>query len=433
MRVLTIRPAGRVHGSLVVPGDKSISHRAVILGSIAEGVTTVYNLLEGEDVLCTIQILKSLGVKMARLKGKWTIEGRGLAGLRPFDGILYCGNSGTTLRLMTGLLAGLPFTSLMTGDASLNSRPMGRVMKPLQAMGARIEEAWRGKKRIIVVHGKALRGIRFKSPVASAQLKSALLLAGLGATGPVVVSEPSRSRDHSERMLKAFGAALKVRGLQVALKPGRLLKARKIIVPGDISSAAFFIVLGLISPDPGSRLLIRHVGLNPTRTGLLDVLKKMGGRISIQRKRIVCGEPVGDLLVRPSRLKGVRIGGAVIPKLIDEIPILAVAAALAKGKTVIRNAEELRIKETDRIHALVTELPKFGVPIRELKDGLEIEGTSVITAGKGMSHGDHRMAMSMAVLATRAAGESTIRDCDCIQTSFPTFSSLFRKVGGKIL
>ncbi len=438
MPSLSIYPSGPLQGTLEMPGDKSLSHRAVIFGSVARGTTQIEHLLEAEDVLCTLEAMRRLGVEIKKTEsGKWRVTGRGIEGLKNPTGELYCGNSGTTLRLLTGLLVGLPVTATLTGDASLNQRPMGRVIEPLLQMGAKIEEKRAPGARWITVFGGSLRGRSFKIPVASAQLKSAILLAGLSSHQRVSVREPVKSRDHSERMLKAFGADLRVNGFTVSLRPGRSLKSQRIVIPGDFSSAAFFLVAGLISPHPQTRVTIRNVGINPTRTGALGILKRMGGKIRVLNRRTVCGEPVGDLVVRSSFLRGTTIAGKIIPSLIDEIPILSIAAAAAEGKTIVQDAEELRIKETDRIHALATELPKFGVTVREQPDGLEIFGLRdrkglSLQGAQGKSAGDHRMAMSLAILGTIAEGVTLIEDTDCISTSFPTFVDLLKKVGGKI-
>lgn len=436
-----VRPVHAFKGTIDLPGDKSVSHRSILFGAIAEGTTTVRNLLEGEDVLHTVAAFRKMGVAIRKKGRVWSVKGVGLKGLRSPKDILDCGNSGTTMRLMIGLLAGSNVNAALTGDSSLNARPMGRVIEPLKAMGATIREVTRNREtlietiRFIEVRGGGVRGGRFKIPMASAQVKSALLLAGLMAGKKVTVTEPLKSRDHSERMLKGMGARVTVKGLSVTLEPVKKLKAQAVIVPGDFSSAAFFLVLGLIQPGPKGRIVIRNVGLNPTRTGALEILQKMGGKIRILRKKIVCGEPVGDLEVRPSRLRGVIIAGEVIPRLIDEVPILAVAASLAQGKTVIRDAGELRVKETDRISALVAELPKFGVLVKERKDGLEIMGSprEALTAAQGLSYGDHRMAMSLAVLGSVIPDAGTrIQDTECVATSFPNFKALMTQVGAKI-
>lgn len=434
MNSLVVHPSNRLSGVIDLPGDKSISHRSVIFGAIAEGTTKITNLLEGEDVLCTVDCFRKMGISISKKGRLWSVEGRGLRGLRRPKSILYCGNSGTTMRLLTGLLAACPFEAILTGDASLNRRPMGRVMEPLRTLGANLEERRSDKGRFLHVRGGDLRPGNFKISVASAQLKTALLLAGLVSGQKMAVTEPVKSRDHTERMLKAFGADLHISngGRTVRLLPSRELKAQEVIVPGDFSSAAFFLVLGLVSGDAKTKIVIRNVGLNKTRTGALEVLKKMGGKIRVLNRKTVCGEPVGDLECRPSRLKGVKISGAIIPRLIDEVPILAVAAAMAQGRTVIRNAEELRVKEADRIRALARELPRFGVAVRELPDGLEIKGGRPLHGAEGRSYGDHRMAMSLAVLGTVCEGATHIDDTDCIATSFPTFVPLLKKVGGRI-
>lgn len=432
MSSLVIRKSQPLRGVIHIPGDKSISHRAVIFGSVAEGMTRIGNLLEGEDVLRTVEIFREMGVKIYRKDGRWIVEGRGVRRLKPPLETLYCGNSGTTLRLMTGFLSGYPFDVSLTGDDSLNRRPMERVIVPLRSMGARIDEIHEGSRRVIRVRGGVLQGGDFKIPVASAQLKSALLLAGLASGRKVRVTEPMKSRDHTERMLKSFGADIRVRGRTASFYPGRRLKGLTLNVPGDFSSAAFFLVAALISPHPKSHVVVRRVGLNRSRVGALEVLKRMGGRIRVFNRKMVCGEPVGDIEARSSRLRGVVISGKIIPRLIDEIPILSVAAAFARGRTVIRDAEELRIKETDRIRAIASELRRFGTDVKEFRDGLEIRGREAIFGARGQSRGDHRMAMSLAVLGTAAQGMTMVDDTDCIATSFPGFTSHLRKLGGRV-
>jgi 3-phosphoshikimate 1-carboxyvinyltransferase len=443
MASYTVRPSSLIHGTVDLPGDKSISHRSVMFGSIADGTTRVRNLLEGEDVLNTVAAFRKMGLKIRKEGKVWIIQGKGFSGLKTPSEVLDCGNSGTTMRLMIGLLAGSGVTATLTGDSSLNARPMGRVIEPLRAMGAWVKEMTEDRSvlneriRLIEVRGGGIRGGRFKIPMASAQVKSALLLAGLMAGRKVKVTEPLKSRDHTERMLKAFGAKVAVKGLSVTVDQTAHLKGQTVIIPGDFSSAAFFLVLGLIHPDPRSKIVIRNVGLNETRIGALEILRKMGGKIRVLRKKIVCGEPVGDLEAKSSRLRGVTIGGSVIPRLIDEIPILAVAAACAKGKTTIRDAEELRVKETDRIAALAAELPKFGIWVQERKDGLEIQGgRDRLKAAEGRSYGDHRMAMSLAVLGsalpTARGAVTRIEDTGCVATSFPNFKHLMAKVGANL-
>ena len=443
LQTLTVSPSPKpLRGVFIVPGDKSISHRAVILGSLASGVTHIEGLLEGEDVLCTVGAMRAMGAKITRLGlGKWKIVGVGEKGLKQPRGVIDCGNSGTTLRLLTGLVSGFPIKVTFTGDDSLNSRPMGRVIEPLQKMGARITTTFKEKNkkgRWITVEGGKLQGGVFKLKVPSAQLKSALLLAGLSSGQPVTVIEPrgTKSRDHSERMLQGFGATLEVRGARVTLRAGSLLQGRKFVVPGDISSAAFFIVAGLIHPNKKTRLVLKNVGINPTRTGLLDVLKKMGAHLALRSIRTVCGEPVADIVVTPAPLRSTKLTAKIMPRLIDEIPIISVAAALAQGRTRIRGAHELRIKETDRIRALVAELSRFGVPVKEYEDGLDIigkgDGGSTLAASSCKSYGDHRMAMSLLILGSVVRGKTEVQDAECIATSFPSFVSLMKKVGNSL-
>ena len=432
MKSYTVIPSVKpLRGIIEVAGDKSISHRSLIFGALAEGSTQIHNMLEGEDVLCTAEILKNLGVTVVKIKNSWKVVSPGLKGLQAptKKGALYCGNSGTTLRLMTGFFSGLPFSVTLTGDASLNKRPMGRVMEPLTQLGAKIVEEKNAQGRFITIHGGELHAGTFSLKVASAQVKTALLLAGLTGGVDIKVKEPLKSRDHSERMLKAFGAKIKVTGLSVSLSRGSQLKPQKLVVPGDISSAAFFIVAALINRQSKTSLTIENIGINPTRVGVLEVLKKMGAKIQLKNKRVVCGEPVADLVVTPSKLKGVTVPKNLIPSLIDEIPILSVAAAMAQGTTKIRGAEELRVKESDRIKSLVTELPKFGISVKEYPDGLDIIGNPEPVGAVSESYGDHRIAMSMTVLASVSKGPSQIRDTECIATSFPNFRDLMEKVG----
>lgn len=396
--------------TLSVPGDKSISHRAIIFSALSNQTVIIQNLLEGEDVLRTIDIFRKLGVVIRKKGSLWVLKGRRPIDLHPYKGVLYCGNSGTTMRLMMGVLAALPFQSELTGDRSLNRRPMERVARPLRQMGAKIEEVSLYGKRIIRVKGPVVRGIDYRSPIASAQLKSALLLAGRHAGLPVKIREPIRSRDHTERMIRLFR------------KP-----VSRLVVPGDPSSAAFFVVAGLIHPD--RKIILKNVGLNPTRTGFLKILKKMGGRIQIQKKRDLFGEPIGDLVVRPSALRATRVGGGIVPSLIDEVPILAVAAVFAKGTSRFANLGELRVKESDRISVLVKELRRFGVKIREQRDGFVIVGGGPFRPAIASSHGDHRIAMALTVLASAITGSSQVRGSACIQTSYPSFKSDLKKLG----
>lgn len=417
---LYITPARRLAGSVKIPGDKSISHRAAMLGALAEGETRIDNFLEGADCLSTLACLRGLGVEIEGPDGgRVTVRGRGSTALQEPREILDAGNSGTTMRLLLGILAGLPFFSVITGDSSLRGRPMGRVAQPLRAMGAVIAGREGGNLAPLAVQGRPLQGIDFISPVASAQLKSAVLLAGLLARGSTKVTEPHLSRDHTERMLAHFGAPVRRDGLAVTLAGGSKLQCRSITVPGDISSAAFFMVAGSIVPE--TDIILEHTGINPTRSGILDVLQAMGADITLLNPRHAGGEPVADIRVRSSRLKGTEIKGSLIPRLIDEIPVLAVAAAVAQGETVIRDAAELRIKETDRLTAIREELGRMGAAIEELPDGLLIKGGGRLKGARCRSRDDHRMAMAAATAGLVAEGETVVVDAECMEVSFPDF------------
>jgi 3-phosphoshikimate 1-carboxyvinyltransferase len=397
-----------------------------MLGSIARGTTTVKGFLRGEDNMATLNAFRAMGVVIEDDGETLAIQGKGLHGLTEPGDVLDCGNSGTSMRLMTGLLAGQRFFSVLTGDQYLRRRPMKRVVGPLALMGAAILGRDGGEKAPLAIAGRPLNGIDYRSPVASAQVKSALLLAGLYAQGPTVVREPHVSRDHSERMLRHFGADLEVAADGVTIRGGRELDGREIVVPGDISSAAFFLVAGLIVP--GSELLIRGVGINPTRTGIIDILTLMGGDLELLNHREVSGEPVADLLVRSSRLQGIEIGGDLIPRAIDEFPVIAVAAALAEGRTVIREARELRVKETDRIAAMAQSLRLAGAAVEETEDGMVVDGKETLAGCVADSHGDHRIAMAMLIAGLAATGATTVNDTACIATSFPTFLRLLEQV-----
>jgi 3-phosphoshikimate 1-carboxyvinyltransferase len=412
-----------------VPGDKSISHRAALLGAIGEGPTEVIGFLEAEDCLSTLTAVERLGVEVVRKgPGHYRIAGVGLTGLQEPDAVLDCGNSGTTARLLLGVLAGQPFWTLLTGDDSLRRRPMARVAAPLRDMGATIVGRAEGSKLPLAVRGKRpLRALHYRLPIASAQVKSALLLAGLWADGPVVVEEPAPSRDHSERMLRQFGARLTTDGSRVALEPGAPLHAATVHVPGDISSAAFFLVAAALVP--GSRVSVRRVSLNPTRTGVLDVLEAMGARVT-RSDLDGAVEPTGTLAVETAALGGTVIGGSLIPRLIDEVPVLAVAAAVASGPTEIRDAGELRVKESDRIAALARELGKMGGRLEERPDGLLIHGGAALEGARVDSGGDHRIAMALAVAGLVARGETVIADTACIATSFPGFVEALNGIAG---
>ncbi|AGB41350.1 3-phosphoshikimate 1-carboxyvinyltransferase [Halobacteroides halobius DSM 5150] len=422
---LKVEPKSKLQGQVKVPGDKSISHRAVMLGSLAEGQTEVKGFLTGEDCLSTVRAFEQLGVKIEGVgEERMIIHGCGLNGLTEPDNVLDLGNSGTTTRLMLGMLAGQDFYSVVTGDDSLRGRPMARVTDPVSQMGGQ----FKGRDDanllpITVVGGQNLKSLTYQSPVASAQVKSSILLAGLYAKGVTKVVEPAKSRDHTERMLEYFGADITVDGLTVSVTGKPKLKGKKVIVPGDISSAAFIMVAGLITDD--SRIVLENVGLNPTRAGVITALEKMDANLELINEREVNGEPIADVVVKSSQLQATTIEGDLIPLLIDEIPILAVAATQAEGKTIIKDAEELRVKETDRIAAMVKELRKLGVEVTERKDGLEIVGPQEIKGGVNcLSYHDHRVAMSLAIAGLIAEQPLKIEEADCINISFPGFKQL---------
>ncbi|QWV98398.1 3-phosphoshikimate 1-carboxyvinyltransferase [Geomonas nitrogeniifigens] len=426
MQSYTVQPAKGVRGEIRVPGDKSISHRSIMFGSIANGVTKVSGFLRGEDALATLEAFRAMGVQIDDDGETVTIVGKGLHGLEEPTDVLDCGNSGTSMRLLTGLLAGQSFFSVLSGDKYLRARPMKRVVGPLSKMGARIGGRAGGEKAPLAIQGSQLKGIEYDSPVSSAQVKSAIMLAGLYADGETVVREPHLSRDHSERMLRAFGANVETFPGGVKVRGGAELTGRDIVVPGDISSAAFFMVAALIVP--GAELVIRGVGVNPTRTGIIDILKGMGGDLELLNERDETGEPVADIRVRYSQLKAMEISGEVVPRAIDEFPAICVAASLAQGTTVVRGASELRVKETDRIAAMADNLKRAGVSVVETPDGMEITGVPALKACAADSFGDHRIAMSMMVAGLVAQGETTISDVDCIATSFPGFRELLEGV-----
>ena len=423
-----IKNSGPLKGEIDIPGDKSISHRAIIFSSLANGPSKISNLLGAEDVVSTINAFRSMGVEINDAHNSYlTVNGVGVRGLKEPDDVIDAGNSGTTMRLLSGLLAGQSFFSVITGDRYLRKRPMGRIVEPLKMMGADIWGKEDGNKPPLAINGGNLSGIEYHSPIASAQVKSSVLLAGITAQGRTTVYEPFLSRDHTERMILAMGAkggTLDNTGFYI--ESGFNLEARDINVVGDISSAAFFIVAALIVQ--GSEVKIKRVGINPTRTGIIDVLKEMGGDISIENMGVEAGEPIADILVRTSNLKGLTIDKEIIPRLIDEIPVLAVAAAFAEGSTVITGAKELRVKESDRIVSVKSELGKFGVEIEELEDGLIIKGVEDINAASVDSFGDHRIAMAMAVAALKASGDSTINGIESVETSFPGFFKLLESL-----
>lgn len=418
---MLITPITKLEGTFPIPSDKSISHRSVMFGSLALGTTHISNFLMGDDCLSTISCFRKLGVTIQIEGDTVIVEGKGLHGLSPSEDILDCGNSGTTVRLISGILSGQAFTTTLTGDASIQKRPMKRIIKPLSEMGATLV-AKEDNFCPMTIHPHALKGICYHSPVASAQVKSSILLAGLYADGPTTVVEPAISRDHTERMLTAFGANVTREGTSVTIEPCKELYATDIVVPGDISSAAFFMVAGLITPD--SDLIIQNVGINPTRRGILDVLLAMGGDITCFNEKEVCGEPVCDMRVRYSKLHGTTVEGAIIPTLIDEIPAIAVAALFAEGTTYIKDAAELRVKESDRIDALYTELSKMGAHITPLADGMIIEGGFPLKGATVESYHDHRIAMALAIAACNAQSPSTLLHPDCVSISFPNFYTL---------
>lgn len=436
MESMIIRPGGALRGELRVPGDKSISHRSVMFGAIADGVSRVSGFLTGEDSVNTARAFASMGVRIDGMGGsELTVHGAGLDGLKAPSEVLDLGNSGTSMRLLAGLLAGQGFGCTLTGDEYLCRRPMTRVVKPLTMMGATVRG--QGEKNyppltIEPVGRDKLKAINYVSPIASAQVKSSVLLAGLYADGVTTVTEPVKSRDHTERMLRYMGVDVSgggfAGGLTVGVMGGQRLTARDFTVPGDISSAAFMMVAAAVTP--GSNLLIKGVGINPTRTGIIDVLRLMNAAITVEDPSDDGPEPVADIRVEYSELRGIDIGGELFVRAIDEFPVICIAAACAKGVTTVRDAAELRVKESDRINAMAVELDKLGVIARETPDGIIIDGGSRLHGALVDSHGDHRVAMSMAVAGLVAEGETEITDTACINTSFPGFSELIESVRG---
>ena len=436
-QILSITPPTTglcLQGTLQIPGDKSISHRALMLGAIAQGETTIEGLLLGEDPRSTAECFRAMGAEISPLNTeKVTVKGIGLGKLQePLD-VLNAGNSGTTMRLMLGLLASHPDRLFcVTGDASLRSRPMSRVINPLQQMGAQIWGRQNHTLAPLAIHGQRLKPIHYHSPIASAQVKSCILLAGLMAEGKTTVTEPALSRDHSERMLQAFGATIDIEATthSVTITGQPTLTGQRVIVPGDISSAAFWLVAASIVPE--SELLIENVGINPTRTGILEALAMMGADITLENERVITGEPVADLRVKSCQLKGCTLEGNLIPRLIDEVPILAVAGIFAKGKTVIKDATELRVKESDRLAVMASELTKMGAIITELPDGLEITGGTTLKGTDVDSFTDHRIAMSLAIAALAATGTTTIHRAEAAAISYPEFMGTLQQVCGDL-
>ena len=417
--IIIHRTSKSLRGEFTPPGDKSISHRALILGAISKGTTKVTGFLNSDDTISTANAMRALGADIKVNGTDVLITGSGLHGLKEPEDVIDTGNSGTTTRLLTGLLSAQTFFTAITGDQYLRARPMKRVVDPLIQMGAMITGRENSNKLPLAITGNKLSGISYKMPVASAQVKSALLLAGLYAEGMTEVVEPWASRDHTERMLSYLGVSVERQNNSIKIAKPQEFQARDITVPSDISSAAFFIVAALINRD--SEILIKNVGINPLRAGIIDILINMGGQIEILNERDLNGEPVGDIVARSSQLRGMEIGGDLIPKSIDELPIVAVAAAFAEGETVIKDAAELRVKETDRIKAMTSELAKLGADVEELDDGMVIRGKENLIGSTCQSWGDHRIAMSVAIAATCAQGQTVIENSGCVSVSYPGF------------
>jgi len=423
MRMI-VRKAKGLRGQIKVPGDKSISHRALLLGAIAEGTTRIRNFLPAADCLATLACVRALGVEVERLsETELIVHGQGLRGLTEPEDILDCAGSGTTMRLLAGILAGQPFYSMLTGNEQLCRRPMGRIVEPLRRMGATVLGRDDGRLPPLTIHGGNLHGIEYRLPVASAQVKSAILLAGLYADGPTVIHEPGPARDHTERMLAAMGANIQYQISNIKVQSSKL-SSLDIVVPGDISSAAYFIAAACLVP--GSEVVVVGVGVNPTRTGFLDALKEMGADILVENRRDTGGEPVADVVVRAGCLRGTEVKGDQVPRMIDEFPILAVVATQVQGMTVVSDAAELRVKETDRIANIAVELRKLGAHIEERPDGFVVEGPTPLVGTQVNSHGDHRLAMSLAIAGLVAEGETTIEDAECVADSFPGFEETLK-------
>ena len=418
--------SGPLVGEITAPGDKSISHRSVILGSLADGRSTVHGFLKSEDTLSTLNAFRNMGVEIHMSPEILEIKGVGIHGLKKASETIDAGNSGTTARLLMGLLSGQDFVSELTGDKYLKKRPMRRVVDPLLLMGADITGENEAENLPLTITGQKLKAIRYELPVASAQVKSAIILAGLFAHGETEIIEPQKTRDHTERMLAHLGSPLKTGDKSIYVKAVDRLNPSELNVPSDISSAAFFIVAALI--NKGSEIILKNVGLNSARTGVLEILKRMGGSIEIENRRLECGEEVGDIVVKSSDLKGIEIKGEDIPRAIDELPVIAAAACFAEGRTVITEAEELRVKETDRIKAVVTEFSKLNADIEELEDGMIVNGNRHLSGNICDSWGDHRIAMSLAITATMCEGETTINNSECVNISYPEFFDTLSKL-----
>lgn len=426
----TIQPLEKaLKGTVTIPGDKSISHRAVLFASIADGESMINGFLRGDDCLSTIACMRKLGIQIDEEDDRIVVKGKGLYGLTESSEVLDVGNSGTTVRLLSGVLAGQDFSSVMVGDDSIAKRPMGRVTGPLKMMNASVDGRKNAEYTPLHLRGGNLKGIHYLSPVASAQVKSAILLAGLYATGETKVTEPSKSRDHTERMLESFGVQVDVTDKSASVKGGQPLKGTSIQIPGDISSATFILVAGAIVP--GSEITLVNVGMNPTRTGIIDVLQQMGADLTINHERKLGGEPTADLTIRYSNLSAMIIDGELIPRLIDEIPAIAVLASQAEGTTVIKDAQELKVKETNRIDTVVNQLAKLGVNIEATDDGMIINGKSTLTGGTVQSFHDHRIGMAMALCGLIADGAVRVEDTEAIDVSYPTFFSDLSKLSGE--
>ena len=424
---LSIRPASRVGGDFCVPGNKSISHRALIFGALANGTTRIDGFLRADDTLATMRCLRQMGVSIRDENDSVFVEGIGFEGLRAPDSVLDCGNSGTTMRLMMGVLAACPFETTLAGDESLSRRPMDRVAIPLRRMGAKVEGQGERCLPPLSTHGGELKGITYEMPVASGQVKSAILLAGLQAKGTTTVTEPVATRDHTERMLRAMGVAVESDGLRISLDASVQPRAIEIQVPGDISSAAFFLVAACLRPD--WEVTARNIGVNPTRDGVLDVLRDMGAHVSLSNEKVSGGEEIADICVRGGELKATRIGGDLIPRLIDELPVLALLATQAYGTSTIRDAGEMRVKESDRIEVITRELRKLGAQIEEQPDGMTINGPTPLAGTTVTSpSGDHRIAMTLAIAGLIAEGETIVENAQAITSSFPDFKQVLEQI-----
>ena len=429
MKKFCITPPKSLKGETAPPGDKSISHRSVMLGSIAKGETRISNFLRSADCMSTIECFRKMGIEILEEGEIIKVGGKGLEGLKKPERSLDVGNSGTTIRLILGILAGQPFTVSISGDESIRRRPMGRVVDPLKKMGAKIRGRQKDNLAPLTITGGNLKAISYALPVASAQVKSSVLLAGLYASGTTTVIEKSLTRDHTERMLEHFGVSIKRENLSVSVPGGSALKAGEIAIPGDISSASYLLAAATLVPD--SEIVIKNVGVNPGRTGIIDVLHRMGGDFEVINERIISNEPVADIVVRTSKLKGVELSGSIIPRIIDEIPVIAVLATQAGGHTVIKGASELRVKESDRIATMTTVLKRMGAKVKDLHDGFIIDGGAKLKGTKCISYKDHRVAMAISIGGLVAEGETIIEDVDCIETSFPGFAETLAKLSSQ--